>query len=94
MLFYTGGPVYQLSHGLLTNQYTQFSQTDIVNEASLPLYPYPVTIGDINSTLHITDAQHPTHDGVYTCTGRNTESDSHNTSSVNISLMIKGNRKP
>ncbi len=86
-----GGPVPVITW-TLNNQNTQFSQTDIINEASLSFDL--VTIGNINSTLHIADAQYPTHDGVYTCTGRNTASDSHNTSSVNISLMIKGNRKP
>ncbi len=87
-----GGPVPSIMW-TLNNQNTEFNRTDIINEASLS-YPNLVTIGNINSTLHIADANYPTHDGVYTCTGRNTASDSHNTSSVNISLMIKGNRKP
>ncbi len=88
-----GGPVPVITW-TLNNQNTELNQRDIINEAFLSSPNNLVTIGNIISTLHIVDAQYPTHDGVYTCTGMNTASDSHNTSSVNISLMIKGNRKP
>ncbi len=85
-----GGPVPSITW-TLNNQNTQFNQTDIINEASLSSVDNLIAIGNINSTLHIVDAQYPTHDGVYTCTGRNTASDSHSNSSVNITVMIKGN---
>ncbi len=84
-----GGPV-PVIIWTLNNHNTEFNQTDIINEASLSSTNH-VTIGNIISTLHIVDAQYPTHDGVYTCTGRNTASDSHNNSSVNITVTIKGN---
>ncbi len=84
-----GGPVPVITW-TLNNQNTEFNQTDNINEASLSSTDH-VTIGNIISTLHIADANYPTHDGVYTCTGRNTASDSRITSSVNITVMIKGN---
>ncbi len=84
-----GGPVPVITW-TLNNRNTEFKQTDIINEASISSTDH-VTIGNIISTLHIADANYPTHDGVYTCTGRNTASDSHNNSSVNITVMIKGN---
>ncbi len=81
-----GGPVPCIIW-TINNHIAGFSQTDIIKEASSLVDV--VTIGNINSTLHIVDAQYPTHDGVYTCTGMNTAS--HNTSSMNISIMVKGN---
>ena len=49
-----------------------------------------VTPGNVMSTLHIVDAQYPTHDGVYTCTGNNSMDASDNTSSVNITVQVQG----
>ncbi len=85
-----GGPVPVITW-TLNNHNTEFNQTYIINEASISSADHIIIIGNIISTLHIADAQYPTHDGVYTCTGRNTASDSHNNSSVNITVMIKGN---
>ncbi len=84
-----GGPVPVITW-TLNNHNTEFNQTDIINEAFIS-FTDQVTIGNTISTLHIAEAQYPTHDGVYTCTGRNTASNSHNNSSVNITVMIKGN---
>ena len=42
------------------------------------------------STLHIVNAQYPTHDGVYTCTGTNTISGSARTDSTTITVQVQG----
>ena len=42
------------------------------------------------STLHIVNAQYPTHAGVYTCTGINTISGSARTNSATITVQVQG----
>ncbi len=73
----TGGPVPSILW-TLNDQATNFTQTDVVTEPT-----DSSTIGSVVSTLHIVNAQYPTHFGVYTCTGTNPIS----SSSDNITLM-------
>ena len=85
----TGGPVPTITW-TFNNQPTTFSQTDVITQATTELDDTFVTIvtpGNVISTLHIVDAQYPTHDGVYTCTGNNSMDASDNTSSVNITVQ-------
>ena len=80
----TGGPLPSITW-TLNNQSTNFSQTDIITEAMDTMIPR-----NVMSTLHIVNAQYPTHDGVYTCTGRNSMEVSTINSSINITVVVQG----
>ena len=68
----------------INNQPISFIQTDQITP------PTATTTGNVISTLHIVDAQYPTHNGVYTCTGNNSMDASVNTSSVTITVQVQG----
>ena len=91
----TGGPVPTITW-TFNNQPTTFSQTDVITQVTTEAVRQPdgffvsiVTSGNVISTLHIVDAQYPTHDGVYTCTGNNSINASDNTS-INITVQVQG----
>ena len=91
----TGGPVPTITW-TFNNQPTTFSQTDVITQATTEAvrqmdgtFVSIVTLGNVMSTLHIVDAQYPTHDGVYTCTGNNSMDTSDNTSSVTITVQVQ-----
>ncbi len=75
-------------------QTSPFSQTDVSTDFSITferdnLVPV-ITRGNLVSTLHIVNAQHPSHDGVYECTGDTTgDSDTGRTSSLTITLTVQ-----
>ena len=92
----TGGPVPTITW-TFNNQPTTFSQTDVTTQATTHAMSQPnntfvsiVTPGNVMSTLHIVDAQYPTHNGVYTCTGNNSVDVSANSSSVDIAIEVQG----
>ena len=92
----TGGPVPTITW-TFNNQPTIFSQTDVITQATTEAvrqmdgtFVSTITPGNVISTLHIVDAQYPTHDGVYTCTGNNSMDASDNTSSVTITVQVQG----
>ena len=68
---------------MINNLPISFIQTDQITQPT-------TTTGNVISTLHIVDAQYPTHDGVYTCTGNNSMDASDNTSIVNITVQVQG----
>ncbi len=88
----TGVPVPTITW-TLNNQTTPFSQTDVSTDFSIRierdsssnLVPV-ITSGNLVSTLHIVNAQYPSHDGVYECTG---DSDTGGTSSHTITLTVQ-----
>ena len=91
----TGGPVPSITW-TFNNQPTTFNQTDVITQATTEAvlqmdgtFVSIVTPGNVISTLHIVDAQYPTHDGVYTCTGNNSMDASDNTSSVYITVQVQ-----
>ena len=91
----TGGPVPTITW-TFNNQPTTFNQTDVITQATTEAVRQPhgifvsiVMPGNVISTLHIVDAQYPTHDGVYTCTGNNSMDASDNTSSVTITVQVQ-----
>ena len=51
------------------------------------------TPGYTVSTLHILNAQYPTHSGMYTCTGNNTISGTQQTSNASITVQVQGESK-
>ncbi len=75
------------------NQATPFIQTDISTDFDIQLelddfsnvVPV-VTRGELMSTLHIVNAQYPSHDGVYECIGDIV------TERVNITVQILGEK--
>ncbi len=88
----TGVPVPTITW-TLNNQTTPFSQTDVSTDFSITIerdssnYLVPViTSGNLVSTLHIVNAQYPSHDGVYECTGN---SDTGRTSFHTITLTVQ-----
>ena len=92
----TGGPVPSITW-TFNNQPTTFSQTDVLTQVTTEAVRQPdgtfvsiVMSGNVISTLHIVDAQYPTHDGVYTCTGNNSIDALDNTSSVTITVQVQG----
>ena len=92
----TGGPVPTITW-TFNNQPTNFSQTDVITQATTESVRQPdgtfvsiVMPGNVMSTLHIVITQYPTHDGVYTCTGNNSMDVSATTSSVNIIVEVQG----
>ena len=93
----TGGPVPTITW-TFNNQLTNFSQTDVITQATTTepvrqpdgTFLSTVTPGNVISTLYIVDAQYPTHDGVYTCTGNNSMDVSTTTSSVDITIEVQG----
>ena len=91
----TGGPVPTITW-TFNNKPTTFSQTDVITQATTHAVRQPdgtfvsiVMLGNVISTLHIVDAQYPTHDGMYTCTGNNSMDASDNTSSVTITVQVQ-----
>ncbi len=55
-----------------------FNNSDIFNHTDVVTPPQrgsdrDVTLGRVISTLHIVNAQYPANDGVYTCTGSNSQ---------------------
>ena len=92
----TGGPVPTITW-TFNNQPTTFSQTHNITQATTEAVRQPdgtfvsiVIPGNVISILHIVDAQYPTHDGVYKCTGNNSMNASDNTSSVTITVQVQG----
>ena len=79
----TGSPV-PIITWMINNQPISFNQTDQITQ------PTATTTGNVISTLHIVDAQYPTHYGVYTCTGTNTMDASDTTSSVTFTVQVQG----
>ncbi len=45
-----------------------------------------ITLGKVISTLHIVNAQYPANDGVYTCTGSNSQLNS----TANVIVQVTG----
>ena len=78
----TGIPVPTITW-TLNNQQTTFKdvETNAIDTA---------TPGNVISTLYIVDAQYPTHDGMYTCTGNNTVNGLILTSNVSITVQVQG----
>ncbi len=69
----TGIPVPTAITWILNNYTTPFNQTDTLVDFTIELpigsmVPV-VTNGELMSTLHIVNAQYPSHDGVYECIG-------------------------
>ncbi len=89
----TGVPVPTITW-TLNNQTTSFSQTDVSTDFSITAVRdssnnriADVTSGNLVSTLHIVNAQYPSHDGVYECTG---DSDTGRNSSLAITVQVTG----
>ena len=87
----TGGPLPSISW-TINSQTTNFTQTDVPTNPVIDesINPVATTPGNTVSTLHIVNAQYPTHNGMYTCTGTNTISGSVQTSSATISVQVQG----
>ena len=79
----SGGPVPTVTW-TINNQPTSFSQTDVITNPTDTTTP-----GHVMSTLHIVNAQYPTHNGVYTCTGTNTISSSARTDSATVTVQLQ-----
>ena len=92
----TGVPVPTITW-TLNNQTTPLNQTDIPTDFSITLgrdssnnlIPI-ITSGNLMSTLHIVNAQYPSHDGVYECIG---DDDTGNTSSLIITVQVTGENR-
>ena len=80
----TGVPVPNITW-TLNNQPTTFNDSDVVTNIIDAATP-----GNVISTLYIVDAQYPTHDGMYICTGSNIINGLIFTSNVSISLQVQG----
>ncbi len=85
----TGGPIPSITW-TINNQNTNFSQSDDVTNPIFNTNPVTTTPGYTVSTLHIVNAQYPTHNGVFTCTGTNTISGTQQTSSASITVQVQG----
>ena len=73
----------------LNNKTTNFNQTDIISQSVLQpddIFVSNVILGSVISTL--VDAEYPTHDGVYICTGRNSLE-----ATVNNTILVNGTKK-
>ena len=49
-----------------------------------------VTLGSLESTLQIVNAQYPAHDGVYQCTGSNSHAGQNFSQSITITVQVQG----
>jgi len=88
----TGGPIPSITW-TINNQNTNFSQSDDDTNPIVSTNPVTITSGYAVSTLHIVNAQYPTHNGMYTCTGTNTISGTVQTSSASITVQVQGKMK-
>ncbi len=80
----------------VNNQTTDFEQTDTETPfvatltGSIGNRGFTVTSGNIESSLHIVSATYPDHDGVYTCTGTNSDDLTVASSSAFITVQVNG----
>jgi hypothetical protein len=89
----TGVPIPAVSW-TYNNQPTTFAATDSSTDHSIRVLSggsFEVTPGRVVSTLHIVNAQYPSNEGVYVCTGSNTYDGVTTTSSATVSVQILGN---
>ena len=67
------------------NNYSTFNHADVVIPPQRGT-DSGVTLGTVISTLHIVNAQYPSNEGVYTCTGSNSEFNS----TANVIIQVIG----
>ncbi len=78
------------------NQTTDFEHTDTETPFVATLTGtsgnrgFNITLGNIESSLHIVSATYPDHDGVYTCIGTNSDDLTVASSSAFITVQVNG----
>ena len=81
----------------LNNQTVPFNQTDMTTSADIKInvnFAVDAIInGSVVSTLHIVNAQYPSHDGVYECIGDNSNGGSAPPGIANITVQVQGTDK-
>ena len=78
----------------LNNQTAPFNQTDLTTptdiRVNINFVVDTIINGSVVSTLHIVNAQYPTHDGVYECIGDNSNGGSAPPNIANITVQVQG----
>ena len=87
---------YPIVFWTLRDQPTPFNQTDVTTERRLTLsedfggLELFIRRGQVDSTLHIVNAQYPADNGVYMCTGMNYHAGENMTHSEIITVHVQG----
>ena len=92
----TGVPVPTVASWIFDGRPAPFSHADtsqdvmvtvgVTGGVRVPL----VTLGSVESSLHIEHAQYPAHEGVYKCTGTNSHSGTNSSSTARITVQVQG----